>query len=522
LATVSALRAISRTALAVAVVGVLLTVATSRAAEGQYGSNERRLLGLRVKDAAALLAAAVPSIQTPLASAAELASATNGDPRRFESYVSTDRSQFVSVSLWNLQAATPKLVASVGSPPLLASRPARAANVLREAAGRVALIVTGLLTTSTPRLGYAYSVEDGYVVYAESALPKNRRLQIASSSAFAGLDYALYLGTHPSSAQLLATNLRNLPVGGRHATAVVPFGDSAFTLVMKSRAALTGSVDEDSPWIALGVGLAVTLAAAVMTERLVRQRRTAQQLAEANRTLYREQRDLAEMLQRALLPVELPTVSGVEIQARYVPGVEGIDVGGDWYDVIQPTQEHILLMIGDVCGRGPRSAVVMASLRHSARAYAAQGDPPAMILTRLSQLLSADPDGTFATVLCAAVSLKNKAISVANAGHLPLLCVHNGHAEYLLGPTDPPIGVSSGVSYQSATHTLGPSATLLAFTDGLVERRGERLDQGLARLATAASAPNTGLDDLISRVVADLVGSHPDDDTAILGLRWVR
>jgi serine phosphatase RsbU (regulator of sigma subunit) len=516
--------AISRPVIAVLLIGVLVTGVTARAADLQYNSNEKRLLALRVKDAGSLLTAALPGLQTPLASAAELAAATGGDPARFRAFMSTKvetQQRFVSSSLWSVRTPTPSLVTSLGSAPAIASRPSELRSVLERAAHGSTLVVTSLLSGPSPRIGYAYGV-DPFVVYVESRLPANRKLRIASDSSFAGLTYALYLGRSAVGSDLIATNASQTPIGGRHSSAVVPFGDSAFTLVMSSRKTLSGGLSQDSPWIALGAGLAITAAAAIMVERLVRRRKTAEELARLTRKLYSEQRDNAEMLQRALLPDALPEIEGVEMSARYVPGVEGVEVGGDWYDVVRTGDKEVLLMIGDVCGRGLRSAVIMASLRHSARAYAAQGDAPELILTKLSDLLASDQAEMFATLLCASVDVRSRRVSVANAGHLPLLVLNNGSSQFIAEAADPPIGVSRTAVYGVSSHTLDPNSTVLAFTDGLIERRDASITDGLGRLTDAVRDDPGDLDGLISRIVDELTSGHLDDDTAILGLRWTQ
>ena len=134
-----------------------------------------------------------------------------------------------------------------------------------------------------------------------------------------------------------------------------------------------------------------------MTERLVRRRTHAEFLAEQNARLFSEQRSVAQTLQHSLLPEQLPDFDGLELAVRYVPGVDGVEIGGDWYDVIGRDNGDIIFVVGDVSGRGLRAATVMASLRYAIRAYAAQGDDPAIILAKLAKLIDIVRDGHFAT-----------------------------------------------------------------------------------------------------------------------------
>jgi serine phosphatase RsbU (regulator of sigma subunit) len=162
----------------------------------------------------------------------------------------------------------------------------------------------------------------------------------------------------------------------------------------------------------------------------------------------------------------------------------------------------------------------MASLRYAIHAYAAQDDPPEQILAKLSKLLSVTTDGQLATVLCALVDVGAHEVTVASAGHLPPLLVSGGHAEYIHFETGLPIGVSEEAAYVATTVSAPGEATLLAFTDGLVERRGENLDLGLARLRDAAAADGAGLPDMLSGLIARVRDIPSQDDTAIVGLRW--
>ena len=208
------------------------------------------------------------------------------------------------------------------------------------------------------------------------------------------------------------------------------------------------------------------------------------------------------------------------MSAQYAPGVDGVDVGGDWYDVIPLGRERILVVVGDVSGRGLPAATTMAALRYAIRGYAAQDDPPATILTKLSDLVSVSRDGQLATVLCAVMNVDRREITVTSAGHLPPLVITDGKAEYITSDVGLPVGVETDHAYSSATVTVAPGTTFLAFTDGLVERRDEPITDGLARLRGAALEQDGDLPELLERLVRCSHRDAAEDDIAILGLRW--
>jgi serine phosphatase RsbU (regulator of sigma subunit) len=515
--------------------GLVVTAALALTCLGLYNRNESRLLGLRSRELGLVLTAVVPSIQTPLASAAELADATDGSPQRFRAfiapYVGPGR-QFASASLWPLESAHLAPTAVVGGAPALASLPEQARRFFARARITSLLNVTGILASSTPSLGLEFStpgVKRGFAAYAESRLPSNKRSAIASSSAFSDLNYALFLGHSRSPADLLLTSLHHFPITGRQASDVVPFGDSAFTLVITPHGSLGGTFFQSLPWIVGVVGALLALAAALMTERLARRRQYAEQLAgvldrvaSENRELYTEQRSIAQTLQHALLPDTLPEPGGLQVSARYVPATSDIDIGGDWYDVVEADGRRALLVIGDVSGHGLKAATTMASVRHAALAYAAQECRPATVLAKLSDFVNRGPHDYFATVLCALIDVDAHQLTVASAGHLPPLLIDGDDGRFVELDVGVPIGVArdSQSQYHEATVSVSPNATLVAFTDGLVERRGELLDVGLARLRDAATGQRLALDDLLAKLTRDLASGDQHDDTAIVGIQW--
>jgi serine phosphatase RsbU (regulator of sigma subunit) len=523
-------------AVAVCAVGLVATGVLVWISASTYTKNENRLLSLRARDAGTLLTGALPALQIPIASAAALADATDGDVAKFRSFIGPSvgpqgKGQFVSVSLWRLGAGEPKQLAIVGVPPVLAARPTRMANFLSHPARGDKLKVIGLLNSPQPRLGYAFSspgLTGRYVAYAESALPANRQSRFQRSSSFSDLDYALYLGPSQSAANLLVSDLSNLPIRGRHSSIKIPLGDSVLTFVVAPRQPLAGTFAQRLPWLVAIVGLLLSVGAATLTARLIARRNQAERLARSleliadeNRSLYAEQRTIAQTLQHALLPERLPKVSGIETSARYETGDKGADIGGDWYDLIALDDRRLLLVVGDVSGHGVRAAATMASLRFAIHAYAAQNDPPDAILSKLSKLVNVGRSGQLATILCALVDVEAHRLTVTSAGHLPPLLISDGTGTFVQSEVGVPIGVRGGARYSSTSIDTPPAATLLAFTDGLVERRGESIDAGLARLQRAASSNHVTLDQLLGRLIDDLRLEGGDDDTAIAALRWL-
>lgn len=510
------------------VVGLLVTALLALGSAEQFQSNENRLLKLRVREVGSLLTEALPDLQSSLAAAAELASATNGNVRRFRTFVAPlvgppPAHQFVSVSLWHAPRPQRGPLTVVGVAPKLAME-STAAAFFAGASRSPKLDVVGLLREPEPRIGYAVisRAGGGFVAYAESAIPANRRASIESNSAFADLNYALYLGVARHPQNLLVTNVAQVPLTGRTAIDRVPFGSTTLTLAVSPREPLSGTLSEWLPWIIAGVGLLITLAFVAAASRLASGRRHAERLASENRRLYGEQRGIAQTLQHALLPERLPQITGMQASARYEAGEEGVEIGGDWYDVIALDDHRAMAVVGDVSGRGLRAATTMASLRYAIRSYAVQDDPPTAILSKLSDLLSVNDDRQLATVLCATVDLGRQQITIASAGHLPPLLIRDGHGEYVTLDVGLPVGVRTGASYSPTTVEAPPGATLLAFTDGLVETRGASIDDGLARLRTAAGADGSDLTELLGRVLRELRPEPGDDDIAILGLRWAQ
>jgi serine phosphatase RsbU (regulator of sigma subunit)/anti-sigma regulatory factor (Ser/Thr protein kinase) len=244
-------------------------------------------------------------------------------------------------------------------------------------------------------------------------------------------------------------------------------------------------------------------------------------LAIEHALLYEREHSLVEALQRNLLPAQLPQPPGVELAARYLPGGRRAQVGGDWYDAIPLEEGRIGLVIGDVVGHGLEAAALMGRLRNALRAYAHEGHAPAVALERLDRMVQTLELGRTATVLYMVVEQDGSSLSYASAGHLPpLMLGADGECRYLEDGGGVPIGVLPDSAYRERRCDLAAGATLLLYTDGLVERRDAGLDHGLDRLREAIDGMRADPAELCEQVVSAMLGDGPaSDDVAVLALR---
>ena len=193
---------------------------------------------------------------------------------------------------------------------------------------------------------------------------------------------------------------------------------------------------------------------------------------------------MSETLQQSLLPERLPDIPGLTTAARYIPGGPDVDIGGDWYDIIQLPGAGIGLALGDVVGRGERAAALMGQLRNAVRAYAFEGRSPAEVMDNVNGLLLEAGSEHMATMVFGILDAETGDFRFVNAGHPPpLLITPNDDAHFLESGNGPPVGSLPTARYSEATARLAPGATLLLYTDGLVEDRTTPLEEGLAAAA---------------------------------------
>jgi serine phosphatase RsbU (regulator of sigma subunit) len=489
---------------------------------------QSRLLRLKVAEAGTLLQAALPSVQTPLTAAAEFASgpAAQAAPafrRYIGAYVGRQPKPFVSASLWALPPAGPAhLLTTVGEAPLLRPGDASTTAFFARIAKAAGLGVTDVLGGTPRHIGYAYVTagpHPAYAVYVESALPEAGRVRTPSGTAFSDLRFRLYLGTSETSANFLEAN--NSGLTGSTARVTVPFGNTALLLVAAADGPLAGSLASALWWILALAGGALAIAAGGVTQRLVTRRRAAESLAGEVQELLARQRVIADTLQRAVVPAVPAAIAGVDLEARYLTGAGDVDVGGDWYDAIRVAQRRLFVVVGDVSGRGIEASTTMASLRSAVRAFVSEGHQPADVLARLNRLNGVSVPGKFATVLCAVLDDDRQTITVASAGHPPPLVIGSDGAQYVRVVPGPPIGISAGSAYQERSQPLHTGDTVLLFTDGVVERRGESIETGLQRLADAASAAPRGLGALLDSLAQPRAEDGGTDDSALMAVRWI-
>ncbi|WP_225095593.1 PP2C family protein-serine/threonine phosphatase [Streptomyces sp. CoH27] len=249
----------------------------------------------------------------------------------------------------------------------------------------------------------------------------------------------------------------------------------------------------------------------VLAERAASHIRHARAYEQVNRT--------AGDLQRALLAEPGRPHPNLDIAVRYLPAGRQTVVGGDWCETVRLHFGRTLLVVGDVMGHGLEAAVDMNAYRSSLR-YIASADLPAhRVLRQMDEIASREADRRPATCLLASVDPGRRQVTLASAGHLPpLLIGPDGEATLLPLPVGPPLGTGLG-GYESATHPLAVGETLVLFTDGLVERRGEDIDDSLARLAAVRFPTGDGLDEVLDTILGRLDARYAEDDVAVLAAR---
>ncbi|MES9810425.1 SpoIIE family protein phosphatase [Streptomyces cinereoruber] len=248
----------------------------------------------------------------------------------------------------------------------------------------------------------------------------------------------------------------------------------------------------------------------------------AQALERAQR--YDTESAVARGLQDALLPHRLPVRVGVDTVGRYLPGTQGMDVGGDWYDVIETGQGRLALVIGDVQGHGVAAAATMGQLRSAVRAFALGGHRPQDVMKGTNRLLIDLDPGQFASCCYVLLDPETGEARAVRAGHpQPLLLRPDGTADQVDLAGGMVLGIDDGASYPVTRLRLAPGAVLALFTDGLVERPGRDIDEGIERLrralAATASLPLSETADRLTREARQAT-SRPDDIALLLAARW--
>ena len=519
----------------VVVTGLLMTGLLASAARVAYDDNEDRLLEERIQEGALVLDAFIPQLETPLSELARLIDAVgsvDAEPVRAVAESMLSERGFASITM----GGVPGEVVTVGGPPKADDVEALVADAVASATDGPAngpvpgaaddLRLIDLLDGASPRVGLLLvgpaptpTAPSTPIVYAEQLIPPDRSSPVEPEDAFSGLHHAVYLGDAQSPSNLIFTSTMDLPLEGRTSATDIPVGDSQLLLVMAPSGSLSGRLLANLPWLVLLGGVVSTGVGSLLVRGLHRRQRDAQALSEEVEELYSREHANAHTLQQSLLPSALPTVAGVEIAARYVAAARGVEVGGDWYDVVDLDGRRLVLVVGDAAGHGVQAATVMAAVRYGANAIASQGRPPAELLEQVNRLDGVR--GEFVTILCSVIDPQERSIVVARAGHPPPLVIGDGEPYYLTGPIGPPVGFLGKAEYRTGPPATMPAgATVLLFTDGLYERPDEDVDTGLDRLLHSAASFDGPLEGLLDHLYAELVGAESRDDVAMLAVRF--
>jgi serine phosphatase RsbU (regulator of sigma subunit) len=239
-----------------------------------------------------------------------------------------------------------------------------------------------------------------------------------------------------------------------------------------------------------------------------------------NARIFKREHDVALTLQSSLLPQRVPAIDGLQLAARYRPSGPSSGVGGDWFDVIELPERRIGLVIGDVMGHGIAAAAFMGQLSVALRAYAVEGHGPATVLERLESLLPAMANERIATVVYAILEPDGR-LTFANAGHPPpVVLTSDGQVSFLTEGLSIPIGVgAANIPHREHVTVLPPGATLLLYTDGLIESRDRAISHGLTALENRLREPSESLDELCDAAVGAGSDGPDADDACLLAAR---
>ncbi|MFJ4985881.1 SpoIIE family protein phosphatase [Streptomyces sp. NPDC088732] len=235
--------------------------------------------------------------------------------------------------------------------------------------------------------------------------------------------------------------------------------------------------------------------------------------------LYDAKNRLAHVLQNALLPRSLPDVPGLRVAARYLPATRGMDIGGDFYDLIRLDGSAADAVIGDVQGHSVGAAALMGQVRTAVHTHASTGAPPGEVLARINRLFEDLETDLFTSCLYARLDLPRQRVTLASAGHLPAIVRHpGGGADIVAAPAGILLGIEADAAYPTTEIPLPPGAVLLLYTDGLVERPGTDLGTAVHDLAhRLADSPADSLDVLADSLVREAQNTGQGrDDIALL------
>ena len=488
------------------------------------GDQERRLLQERAREVSLVLSTSVSAIPTSLASMGATMRATGASPAAFMQAAQTEiTTPNTAYALLRPAGAGYRVELAAGSGlragELLSGAAAQAAVAAARSGQTVATPVTG--TGAGRSIGFALgppAAPAGTVIYRQITLGQLSAPRQAATAPFHEVRVALYAAPRAAPTQVVVATTPTLPLRGAVVYLPVSAGSIHWLLAVNALHPLVGSVAGDAPWLLLVAGVIGSLLIVAVLAAETRRRRTAV-------ALYAGEHRLAETLQRSLLPT-LPPLDGLDTAARYLPGGSMQQVGGDWFDAFAVHGGQLGLVIGDVIGHDLAAATAMSQIRATLRAYAWHGEAPAAVLAQLELLVNAFGLAELVTVFYAVLGPPdpdgNRVLTYANAGHLPpLVRAANGDVRLLSGGASVVIGAPGAEARPQAVEHLGAGATLLLYTDGLVEVPGEALDDSISRLADLlrAQPPAEGVEALCERVVTGCRHDGRQDDIAVLAVQ---
>ena len=234
---------------------------------------------------------------------------------------------------------------------------------------------------------------------------------------------------------------------------------------------------------------------------------------------YEVEHEAAVTLQRNLMPENLTPEPRVEVMGRYLPATRGVHVGGDWYDLVDRPDGTVALAVGDIAGHGLPAAAAMGQVRSAWRALALSSGDPAGILGSLDRFAAGVEGAFFSTILTMLLDPATNELRYASAGHPPALVIDaDRSSRFLEGGRSVPLGLPFDLPRPQAVESLSPGAVLVLYTDGLIERRDESLDEGLRRLASAAARVAGSPLPEVADTLLDLVPGERHDDVALLAV----
>ncbi len=518
------LRSVSVLALVVALLGTAVAVWFATLV---VDDQQDRLLTERTDEVALVFTSAIAAIPAQLSAQGGILRATNGSRPAYERAATADLAaspnpQTGQTFAWLrrspdgtyqvLAAAGPQL--TVGD---VVTDPATRRTLDR--AMRTRTMVATPVHGADRLLGFALgppAAPAGTLLFRQSALGPVQPPRNAGTAPFSELEVALYASPTVRDGQVLVSTTGDLPMEGDIRTKAIAAGASTWLLVVTSRGPLVGRLADSAPMAILVLGLLGSLLIVAVIESAARRR-------DAALTLYAGEHQLAETLQRSLLP-RLPVLPGLDLAARYLAGGSGQMVGGDWFDVFPVRGDRVGIAVGDVIGHDLEAASAMAQIRATLRAYAVDGDPPVTVITRLDHLVDTFALTQLVTVMYGVLEPPavdgSRVLRWTNAGHLPpLLRQPSGQVEPLVGGESVVVGAPIAAAHTQAECVVQPGSTLVLFTDGLVERPGGSLDDTLQQLSDSVAAAGGDADALCEHVLGELSVPLLRDDVALLAVR---